>query len=122
MTTRFLKSRSTLGVSDVGRTITFYREALGFEVRTTMGDPPVFAVVVRDDVGLGLVRMDSPAPLDFACCYFDVEGVELLHERCVKAGATIVSPLTRHPWGNYDFVVQDPDGNRVAIGEAAPHT
>lgn len=117
MATKFLKSRCTLGVRDVSRSMAFYRDALGFEARTTMGDPPTFALLARDDVGLGLFHVDAPAPVDFACCYIDVEGVEAAHARCVDAGAAVVNPLTRHPWGNYDFVVQDPDGHRITIGE-----
>ena len=44
-------------------------------------------------------------------------GVDELHARCEAAGATFVSPLTTQPWGMRDFVVADPDGNRIAIGE-----
>jgi predicted enzyme related to lactoylglutathione lyase len=115
--TRFLKSRTTLGVTDVQASIDFYRTAVGFEVIHSMDDPPTFAMVGTVDAGLGLGQVDDPAVGKFACCYFDVEGVEELHQRCVDAGATITSPLTRQPWGNYDFVVADPDGHQIAFGE-----
>ncbi|MDQ1411987.1 MAG: hypothetical protein QOE07_575, partial [Acidimicrobiaceae bacterium] len=26
-------------------------------------------------------------------------------------------PLTRQAWGNYDFVIADPDGHQLAFGE-----
>jgi predicted enzyme related to lactoylglutathione lyase len=117
MSIKFLKSRTTLGVRDVPRSIAFYEKALGFEVGVTMGEPPNFAILGKDGVGLGLFQVASPAVADFACCYVDVEGVEEAHRRCVEAGATIASPLTRHPWGNLDFVVKDPDGHQIAIGE-----
>ncbi|MCC6523812.1 MAG: VOC family protein [Polyangiaceae bacterium] len=117
MHTKFLKSRTTLGVYDVARSIAFYEKALGFEVVTTMGEGPDFAIVARDGVDLGLVKTQAPAVEAFACCYFDVDGVEKAHAHAMAAGATLASPLTRHPWGSYDFVLQDPDGHRIALGE-----
>jgi predicted enzyme related to lactoylglutathione lyase len=83
----------------------------------TMGEPPTFAMISHGEVGLGLVRTERPAVADFACCYVDVDGVEALHQRCVDAGATVTNPLTRQPWGNYDFVIADPDGHQLAFGE-----
>jgi predicted enzyme related to lactoylglutathione lyase len=115
--TRFLRSRTTLGVKSVPASLEFYDKAVGFTALTTMGEPPTFAIVGPGDVGLGLAQVASPAVADLACCYFNVEGVEELHQRCVDAGARITSPLTRQPWGNYDFVVADPDGHQLAFGE-----
>ena len=119
--TRFIQSRTTLGVRNVPASIDFYEKAIGFAVVQTMGEPPTFAMVGLGTVGLGLNQVEEPAVAPgFACCYFDVEGVEELHRRCVDAGATITNPLTRHPWGNYDFVVADPDGHQLAFGEVPP--
>lgn len=117
MGTTFLKSRTTLGVRDVPAAIEFYDKALGWSVFVTMGEPPTFALIGNDTVGLGLVQVDDPAVAGFACCYIDVAGVEALHRRCVEAGASVTSPLTRQPWGNYDFVIADPDGHQLAFGE-----
>ncbi len=115
--TRFVKTRTTLGVRDVPASIDFYERAVGFTTIHTMGNPPTFAMIGNGDARLGLGRVETPAVADFACCYIDVEGVEELHQRCVEAGATITNPLTRQPWGNYDFVVADPDGHQIAFGE-----
>ncbi|MDQ1478995.1 MAG: hypothetical protein QOE62_4224 [Actinomycetota bacterium] len=121
--TRFLKSRTTLGVRDVPTSIDFYEKAVGFTVLTTMGEPPTFALLGLGDTGLGLGQVEQPAVADFACCYFNVEGVEELHQRCIDAGASITGPLTHQPWGNYDFVVADLDGHQIAFGEVpAEHT
>ncbi len=115
--TRFVKSRSTLGVANVPASIRFYEAAVGFELIHSMGDPPTFAMIGSGDTGLGLGQVEQPAVAGFACCYFNVEGVEELHARCVEAGATITGPLTHQPWGNYDFVISDPDGHQLAFGE-----
>ena len=121
MTIRFLKSRTTLGVQNVPASIDFYEKALGFEVLVTMGEPPNFAMIGDGETGLGLAETEHPAVANFACSYFNVEGVETLHQRCVDAGATIAGPLTHHPWGNYDFVLADPDGHQLAFGEVPTH-
>jgi catechol 2,3-dioxygenase-like lactoylglutathione lyase family enzyme len=112
-------TRPTLGTRDVGAALRFYVEVLGFDVATTMGDPPNFALLTSPaGGGLGLVQVADPLVTEeYACCYIDVTGVEELHRRCVAAGHPITNPLTRHPWGNHDFVVRDPDGHLIAVGE-----
>jgi predicted enzyme related to lactoylglutathione lyase len=120
MTTRFLRGRATIGVRDVSAAIRFYEQAIGFEVVVTMGEPANFALIGSRGIGLGLVETPTPSVADFVCCYFDIEGVEALHQRCLDAGATVTSPLTRQPWGNYDFVIADPDGHQIAFGEVPP--
>jgi predicted enzyme related to lactoylglutathione lyase len=119
---RFIKSRTTLGVRNVAASISFYEAAVGFELIHSMGDPPTFAMIGSGGSGLGLGQVEDPAVAGFACCYFDVEGVEELHARCVEAGVTITGPLTRQPWGNYDFVISDPDGHQLAFGEVPSTT
>lgn len=103
---------------NVPASIAFYDKAVGFSVVVTMGEPPTFAMIGNGETGVGLGEVEDPTVAAFACCYFNVEGVEELHDRCVAAGATITSPLTRQPWGNYDFVVADPDGHQIACGSS----
>lgn len=120
MTTTFLRSRTTIGVRSVPEAVVFYERVAGFEALVTMGEPPTFALVAVGDVELGLVESAAPPVADFACCYVDVQGVDDLYRRCIAAGASVTSPLTRQPWGNHDFVIADPDGNQIAFGEVAP--
>ena len=117
-TPRFLTSRSTLGARDLQTSLRFYTEVLGFRVETSHGEPLSFALLHADDTGLALVRSEHPAVAAFAAVYFTVQGVDGLLSRCEAAGATIAVPLTTHPWGHRDFVVKDPDGHLLAIGEA----
>lgn len=117
MAARFQRLQAALGVRDVAASIAFYADALGFDVRAEMGDPPEFALLGRDAVTLSLVKAAKPAVAEFACCYLYVDDVEAVLQNCERSGATIVNPLTRHPWGNRDFVLRDPDGHRIAIGQ-----
>jgi uncharacterized glyoxalase superfamily protein PhnB len=122
MTASFQRLQAALGVSDVSASIAFYAHTLGFSVRAEMGEPVDFALLARDAVTLSLVKAKTPAVADFACCYVYVNDVDAVFSDCERTGAPIVTPLTRHPWGNRDFVIRDPDGHRIAIGqtEASP--
>jgi len=115
-TVSFQRLQVALGVRDVGRSVAFYERHLGFRLISAMGDD--FALLGRDAVTVALVLTTTPAVAAFAGCYVYVSDVEAAHEACLRGGVTLVSPLTTHPWGNRDFVVRDPDGHQIALGEA----
>ena len=50
-----------LAVSDVDRSVAFYRDLLGFEVDALYDDPP-YATLSRDGVRLSLAEQGHPAP------------------------------------------------------------
>lgn len=110
----FLVARPNLPVADVAASAAFYRDKLGFEVKAEMGDPPNFALLQRGGAEIALVSDESGAK---SGCYVYVRGVEALHEQCAAAGLEIVYPLTKEPWGLVNFVIEDPDGHRIAFGE-----
>jgi predicted enzyme related to lactoylglutathione lyase len=111
------KMRTNLEVRDVAASIAFYRRVLGLEARTTMGDPPIFALLANGGGSLGLAEATAPAVGSIVTCYVDVPDVEAAFERCTAAGATITTPLTTHPWRMRDFVFRDLDGHQIAVGE-----
>jgi catechol 2,3-dioxygenase-like lactoylglutathione lyase family enzyme len=79
----FLNARPNFQVSDVARTAAFYRDMLGFEIVATMGEPPEFALVVREGAEIALVRNASP---QISGCYVYVTGVEALFSQLEAAG------------------------------------
>jgi catechol 2,3-dioxygenase-like lactoylglutathione lyase family enzyme len=112
---RFLGARPNFHVRDIDVTVAFYRDLLGFDVVATMGEPkPFFGLVMREGAEIALAQNDDPQPVG---CYVYVTGVDALHDRLTAAGAKITNPLTTQPWGNRDFVIADPDGHQIAIGE-----
>ena len=86
---------------------------IGFEVRNVNEDE-TFGLLGRGLAEVALVQNDSP-PSEQA--YLHVRGVDALHKRCQEAGVDISSALTEHPWGLRDFVIRDPDGHLIGIGE-----
>ena len=110
---RYLSFRPNLAVRDVAVSSAFYRDVLGLEVVAAFEDGS-FALLKRDGAELALVRNATPSQQG---AYLYVQGLDALHARCVAHGARIVNGLTAHPWGLRDFVVADPDGHWIAIGE-----
>jgi uncharacterized glyoxalase superfamily protein PhnB len=91
---------------------------LGFAADAVMGEPPNFALLRRDGAEIALVQQDGAT---HSGCYIYVTGVEALRDLCVAAGARVVYPLTLEPWGLLNFVIEDPDGHQIAIGERQAH-
>lgn len=105
-------------VADVGATIRWYEEQLGF-----IGDPfpsaepYLFAIVYRDAVEIMLQRVEgyekpdlySTRPGGVWNAYFRVTGVKDLYES-VREEATILQPLRKQPYGAWEFEVKDLNG------------
>ena len=109
----FINFRPNLLVKDVAISIAFYRDVVGFEVRNSTDDGS-FALLGKGLAEVALVQTDDP-PAEQAYLY--VRGVEALSRRCKEAGCDIARDLVDHPWGLRDFVVRDPDGHLIGIGE-----
>ncbi len=109
-----LNARPNLAVADVERSVAFYRDVLGFEAAAMMGEPPDFALLHGGGAEIALVQESDVKP---GGCYVYVTGVEALLKHCEAQGVTVTYPLTLEPWGILNFVIEDPDGHRIAIGE-----
>jgi predicted enzyme related to lactoylglutathione lyase len=108
--------RPNLEVTDLGPATAFLRDVLGFTVE--MEEQEIGLVLLsRDAVGLALVRTAHPGVNETTTAYIGVTGVNGLHDHCQRHGAPVVMPLTGHPWGLRDFVVEIPGGHRLALGE-----
>ncbi len=78
------------------------------------GRAAVLALLVNEGAEIALVQTDEPQA---SGCYIYMTGVDELHADLVSDGAEITNPLTTQPWGNRDFVIADPDGHQIALGE-----
>ena len=115
-------------VADVMKAAEHYRDKLGFRiVGTFFGDPPVFAMVGRDDriVMLSLAeggrggsnRSHKSEAID---AYFWVDDVEALHDEFRNSGADIALPPTLRVYGMKEIEVRDRDGYVLCFGEDVP--
>ena len=97
-----------LAVSDLARSVDFYRRVLGFEVEWTTAtlcsvakDRCSIMLESRDEISRGTVWVG----LDGSSIFQDIE----------RSGATVLQPPTNRPWA-YEMKVADPDGNVIWLG------
>jgi predicted enzyme related to lactoylglutathione lyase len=112
----FVSCRPNLEVSELEPTVRFLCDVLDFEI-DVREDEMGLVLLHRDAVGLAVVRTANPAVNETTAGYIGVTNVEMLHDRCQQQGAKVVAPLTDHPWGLRDFVLEAPGGHKLAFGE-----
>jgi uncharacterized glyoxalase superfamily protein PhnB len=112
-------------VADIGATIRWYEEQLGF-----IGDPfpahepYVFAIMYRDKVEIMLQGVEGYEKPDIYNSraggvwdtYLRIEGVKDLFES-IRDKAMIVKPLRKQPYGNWEFEVRDNNGYVLVFSE-----
>ncbi|HXH96440.1 MAG TPA: VOC family protein [Gaiellaceae bacterium] len=121
-----------LAVADVGRSVAFYRDALGFEVEALYDDPP-YATLTLTGTRLSLAEQGHPAddrpgvdleaPTDTtranALLVVEVGDARAEHERLGSAGVRFLADPYEPPWGGCRFFCVDPDGYLVEIEQPA---
>ena len=113
-----------LSVTDLKRTIAFYRDRLGFRVLNTFGEPdPVWCMLARDKIKLmfNQPQAEEMAELprrakDFQIFYFYPDDVVALHAGWKAAGLD-VTDLRVTIYGMKEFELRDPDGYWLWFGQ-----
>ncbi len=115
--THFDRSAPVLHVSDMSRSLDYYRDIFGFKPGHLQHDPPVYATLRRDEVSLHLA-LDRTGKIagTSSCCVF-VKNVDALYKSCVENGVKIAREIEDSPYGLRDFNIEDPDGNIILFGE-----
>jgi uncharacterized glyoxalase superfamily protein PhnB len=112
-------------VADVVRAAEHYRDRLGFAIRGYFfEDPPVFAMVGRDDLIIMLALMESgrggsnrahkSIGID---AYIWIEDVDALFAELQQRGADIVGPPVLRIYGLKELEVRDGDGYVICFGQ-----
>jgi predicted enzyme related to lactoylglutathione lyase len=111
-------------VSDLERSLAYYRDGLGFDCET-YGDPPNFASVGRDEATILLALTDEPERIvphwhvveNMWNVYIRVDDVDRLYAEIQERGTPIDYTIYDAPHGFREFGVQDPDGYDIAFGQ-----
>ena len=128
-------SHAFLFVHDQDAALTFYRDALGFDVRTdaTMDEMRWLTVSPpsQPDVEIGLLKVGPPTPatdLDTISALlekgslngiiFSTDDVDKTFEQVRAAGAEVMQEPIDQPYGVRDCAFRDPSGNMVRINQA----
>lgn len=116
-------------VADVVNAAEYYRDKLGFTIRGYFfEDPPVFAMVGRDDLTIMLAlieggrggsnRNHKDIGID---AYIWVDDADALYAELRRDGADLVGPPVLRGYGMKELEVRDLDGYVICFGQDVPN-
>lgn len=117
LTMDVLASRVLLRPADPARSRAFYEDLLGLAVYREFGPPEAPGVVFF--VGNGFLEISgrSEEARRGLALWMQVRDVVAEHERLTAAGAAVVRPPQREPWGLIEMWLEDPDGVSIVLVE-----
>jgi uncharacterized glyoxalase superfamily protein PhnB len=107
---------------NIPATLAYYKDKLGFDCLGTWQDPPVYAIVARDQHAIHFRCADPPTPNpekyhnELLDAYLFVEDADALHAEYAALGVDFIRGLGNTPWQSREFVVKDCDGRLLAFG------
>jgi len=108
--------------TDISRTLAYYKEKLGFECVGAWQDPPVYAIVARDQHAIHFRYAEPPTANpdkyvdELLDAYLSIEDADGLYAEYAALGVEFTRELGNTPWNSREFVVKDCDGRLLAFG------
>ena len=114
-----------LGVRNIDQSLSFYRDKLGFTLIDYFMDPPVYAMLRRDEVEIHFGKGDGPETKsnqslrkglghDLYIIVSDVGG--MFHE-LTEAGVEVVEGPVKRIYGSVEIVTKDCYGFTIVLGD-----
>jgi uncharacterized glyoxalase superfamily protein PhnB len=110
--------------TDIPGTVDYYKEKLGFECLGTWQNPPVYAIVARDQHAIHFRCAPPPRanPDKYADelldAYLHIEDADVLYAEYAAKGVEFTRGLANMPWSSREFVLKDCDGRLLAFGSS----
>lgn len=101
-----------LEVSDVRRSIAFYRDVLGLTPHWMWEDRSGGVMTVDGAIQIYFERTDSPSASRLSVF---VQDADAAYDKYRAAGAEIISEPETTRWGLRRFTLRDPDGNVIDV-------
>jgi uncharacterized glyoxalase superfamily protein PhnB len=107
---------------DVPATLAYYKEKLGFDCLGTWQDPPVYAIVARDQQVIHFRCAEPPTANpnkyrdELLDAYVLVEDADALYAEYAPQGVEVTREVANMPWHTREFVVKDCEGRLLAYG------
>lgn len=114
---QFGRIAATIPVKDMARACDFYTKILGFTKAFENGNPVGFMILKRHHGELHLSLQPSHKAVKFNVAHLLVDNVDALHTICHQYGLRIIKSLQDKDYGLRAFVFEDPDGNRIDVGQ-----
>jgi len=108
--------------TDIPGTLAYYQDKLGFRCLGTWQDPPVYAIVGRDQQAIHFRCAEPPTanpnkyPDELLDAYLNIEDADALYAEYAARGVEFTRELANKPWQSREFVVKDCDGRLLAFG------
>jgi uncharacterized protein len=126
------RAGAILAVTDVDRSVAFYRDRIGFEVEALYDDPP-YATLTLAGTRLSLAEQGHPAedrpgvamtaPADpgraNVVLVVETDDARAEHRRLADEGVRFLAEPYEPPWGGCRFFCVDPDGYLLEIEQPA---
>jgi len=107
---------------NIPATLAYYNDKLGFKCLSTWQDPPVYAIVARDEQPIHF-RCAEPSKTnpdkysdELLDAYLFIEDADALYAEYAARGVEFTRGLGNTPWNSREFVVKDCDGRLLAFG------
>jgi catechol 2,3-dioxygenase-like lactoylglutathione lyase family enzyme len=114
---RLGRAAPTVPTRDLEVALGFYVGVLGMTETFRNGDPVGFVIVERDDAEIHLTRQPSHVATVANVLHLMVDDAAALHAHVQAHGVRIVKGIRDADYGLRTFVMCDPDGNRIDVGE-----
>jgi hypothetical protein len=108
--------------TNIVATVAYYEAKLGFKCLGTWQEPPVYAIVARDQHAIHFRCADPPTPNrdkytdELLDAYLFVENADALYADYAAQGVEFARGLANMPWNSREFVIKDCDGRLLAFG------
>jgi uncharacterized glyoxalase superfamily protein PhnB len=108
--------------TEIPSTMAWYEAKLGFKCLGTWQDPPVYAIVARDQHAIHFRCAAPPTPNpdkyadELLDAYLSVDDPDALYGEYAARGVEFTRELANMPWQSREFVVKDCDGRLLAFG------
>ena len=106
-----------IAVSNVEKSVAFYTSMLGMHKTFENGNPVGFVIMKKDRAELHLSLCRDIKSSIHNVAHLKVSDANALFDHLSKSGVRIIKGLRDQQYGLRDFVIADPDGNRIDIGQ-----
>jgi catechol 2,3-dioxygenase-like lactoylglutathione lyase family enzyme len=99
---------------DIGETLAFYRDKLGFDV--TVYEENDYLILRREDMELHFWLTDDRSLCEKTSVYLRGGGIGDLHREFTEKNVERMSEMSVRPWNMEEFYIHDPHGNLLRFG------
>lgn len=114
---RLGRAAPTVPTRDLEAALGFYVGVLGMSETFRNGDPVGFVIVERDGAEIHLTLQPSHVATTANVLHLMVDDASALHAHVQTHGVRVVKGIRDADYGMRTFVMCDPDGNRIDVGE-----